>query len=74
MWGNPTFLILLKKILGKDNTNKNYWLIKVDIDTINWERLFNRSTGLLILRKKLKKLGSACFNKLGLSVFLDNYN
>ena len=34
---------MLEKILGTDNIGKNYWLQKVNIDTINWERPFGRS-------------------------------
>ena len=36
MWGNPT-------LLNRENIITN-WLRKVNIDTINWKELFDRST------------------------------
>ena len=33
---------LLKKIREKIGIGKNYWLKKVNIDTINWEKVFDR--------------------------------
>ena len=38
--GNPTLLNVLKKY-GEDIIN--YWLRKVNVKTINWEKLFDRS-------------------------------
>ena len=45
MWGNHTFLNLLKKHWEKII---NYWLRKVNIDTNNWEQIFDRSTDLIM--------------------------
>ena len=39
MWGNPILSNLLKKYREKII---NYWLRKVNIDTINWEKRFDR--------------------------------
>ena len=47
MWGNPTLLNLLKKYWEKII---NYWLRKVNIETINWEKLFNRSADQRIMQ------------------------
>ena len=41
MWGNPTLLNLLKKYWKK--VIISYWLRKVNIDTINWEKLYDGS-------------------------------
>ena len=38
--GNPTLLDLLKKYWKKII---NYWLRMVNVDTINWEKLFDRT-------------------------------
>ena len=40
MGGNPALFKLLKKCWEK---TINYWLRKVDIDAINWEKFFDRS-------------------------------
>ena len=45
MRGNTTFLNLLKKYWEK---LINYWLRKVNIDTTNWEKIFGKSTDLLM--------------------------
>ena len=42
MWGKPTLLNLLKNYL-ENIMDYNYWFRKVNIDTINWEKLYGRS-------------------------------
>ena len=40
----PKVKIYWKEYIEKRNIWKIYWLGKVNIDTINWEKLFDRST------------------------------